>query len=388
MTVTLDDMKSKLLTVSQVYDALALTEPIHTHYLSTDSKNVFRVEDSWKDGIDTKDDFDLIPVYISLDGTERQLTKSGLLTAASMFGLTGAYLMSRIDNHVLEYLLNWHYSVGLRETEVNMVTANGNVTSFVRGSYEPFSTADILDQAINALQDVYGQGVELYADYKMANNLKRTDIRLIIPEAERVIRNGHMDDVPAGAQDQWCLGVALSNSMNGKALTRIESYFFRWWCTNGMIEEIGEIGRWNRRSDGSDGELLLEWVNSTVEDITGGMEERFDQIQRLTNVDVSAGRTGPVLKELFKDYSLPVPVKNGIQERLLASESLSMYNVLNAITAEANAESVNDEHADRIMRLGGSIPQTVFDIEKARIWEEGHRSPKTEKNPYYVEMPN
>ena len=34
------------------------------------------------------------------------------------------------------------------------------------------------------------------------------------------------------------------------------------------------------------------------------------------------------------------------------------------------------------MRIGGALPTSTFDTLKAKVWREGHKAKKDERNPY------
>jgi len=157
---------------------------------------------------------------------------------------------------------------------------------------------------------------------------------------------------------------------------------FRWWCTNGATTMLDSVGTWGRRSDGQ-GDDVYDWARDSVEEILGGLEYRFDQVQALSQLNV-AGNTADVLREIFSQYEVPVSQRDSIMARLLESENLTMYSIMNAITQTANEEGLDDRRADRLMRIGGAIPTETFDTLKAKVWREGHTAEPESPNPYEI----
>lgn len=195
----------------------------------------------------------------------------------------------------------------------------------------------------------------------------------------------NMADVPTRATDNWYAGIHLSNSLVGKTQTSLEAYMFRWWCTNGATSTLDAAGTWSRRVNGQQDDVY-EWARDTVEEVLGGMEYRFDQVQALAQLNV-AGNTIDILREIFRNYEVPVSQRDTIQARLLEQEgTLTMYSIMQAITQVANEEDMDDRRRDRLMRIGGAIPTATFDTLKARVWREGHAADPTAPNPYEVRV--
>lgn len=383
-TVVVDQMRDRLLSLDEAAHRLQETEPVASTILDATSKISFEISENWKDEISAREDTDVVEGTMTVNGHEMPLTKRGLLSAASNFGITEAYAVKRIPGYLLQSLLNYHYGLGLNGAEFNMLTVDNKVSAFIRPTLRPFSNVRLFEEIVDGINRQYGEATEILVDYKFTNSLARTDVRFIIPERERVIRDGNMNDVPVDQPDLWSSGIHFSNSLMGKTQTSIEAYLFRWWCTNGCTESPGDIGTWSRKSNGSEEGELYYWAREAVDEVLGGMEDRFDQVQRMTKIDVSGGRTSDVLKEVFSSNSVPVAQRDRIQERLLGADSLTMYTVMNAISEEANNPDIDPNHADRLMRITGDIPNVIFNTERAKVWDEGHRASKSAPNPYEI----
>lgn len=383
-TVTLNQMKDKLLTVEQVTQQLQKTEPLTTDYISGESKVKFKLQPDWAQGIDSMAGTDPVGVAMTINGVERQMTKEAVLQAAANFGLTAPYITKKVPAHLTEGLLNYHYSGGMGDTEYNILSVGDNIAAFTRPTLVPFSNLQLLEKTIEGIEQRHGKGTPIYADYKMNNSLMQTDVRLIVPAQERVMQDTGMTDVPKGQSDVWMAGLHLSNSLVGKKQTTLEAYLFRWWCTNGATTYLDGIGNWSRRVNGQQDDVY-EWARETVDEVLGGLEFRFDQVQALTHLNV-AGNTSDILREIFSQYEVPVSQRDAIMARMLETETLTMYAIMQAITQVANDADMEARRADRLMRIGGAIPTETFDTLKARVWREGHQADEQQPNPYEIQV--
>lgn len=381
--VPVEQMRGKLLTLDQVHQRIAKTEPLGSEFLSSDAKIKFRLDPGWETELDAVEDTDPVNAVISINGKEHRMTKGAALQAAANVGLSAAYV-KKSPSKLTEPALNYWYGAGMGSDAYNLLVVQEQAAAFTRPTLVPFSNLDLLENVVEGIQGVYGDGTEILADYKIGHNLLRTDMRLIVPADERMMRDTNMADVPSDSADYWSAGIHLSNSLVGKTQTSIEGYMFRWWCTNGCTTRFDEIGTWSRRKDGQDEMAALEWARRSVDDILGGMEERFEQVQALAHLSIE-GREGDVLSEVFKEYSVPVSQRLEIQQDVIENEGEStMYSLMNAITRAANDPTLDPKRADRLMRIGGDIPTTMFDTLKARVWREGHLADPTARNPYEI----
>lgn len=382
-TVTLDQMKDKLLSIEQVTQKLQKTEPLASDQISSDSKVKFKLQPDWAMGIDTLSGTDVVGALMTIDGTERQLTKEAALQAGANFGIPAPY-MKKVPATYIEGLLNYHYSGGMGSSEYKVLSVADKVAAFTRPTIVSFSNLALLEKTIEGIQTRHGEDTPIMADYKFNNSLQQTDVRLIIPAQERTMLDTNMHDVPDGQTDVWMAGVHLTNSLIGKRQTAVEAYMFRWWCTNGATTTLDGVGAWSRRSDGQN-EDVYEWARTSVDEILGGLEFAFDRVQALTHLNV-AGNTADVLREIFREYDVPVSQRDSIMARLLESETLTMYSIMQAITQVANEADMEARRSDRLMRIGGAIPTAHFDTLKAKVWREGHQADKSQPNPYEIQV--
>lgn len=380
--VTINDMRDKLLTLDEVQERISATEPLTQKLIHAGNKISFAFDPTWAIGLDTKKGTDAVDAVIRIDDVDHQMTKDAVLQAGSSFGLPGKYA-AKLPHHLLENQLNYWFTAGMGEREFNMLStgADHNVAAFTRPTINPFSNSILINEVIKGIKERYGN-TEIFADYKFHHDLVKTDIRFIVPEASRLITGGGLSDVPTAEDDIWAGGVHLSNSLIGKSQTSLETYLFRWWCTNGATTVMDNVGTWSRRGDHEEQDVY-EWAAASVDEVLGGLESQFDRVQALTSLN-AAGNVQDIVQEIFDRYSVPVSQRQGVIDTLIEAENLSLYTVMNAVTQTANEEGLSPERVDKLLRITGSIPGTTFNTLKAKIWAEGHTASADSPNPYDI----
>lgn len=382
-TITLDQVKEKLVPLETIQNQLAKTEPLSSTHISGSTGVKFHFEPDWATGFDAADDTEVMPVTMSFEGGERQMTKEAVVQAGANHGLLAPYLKS-LPAHLTEKLFAYHYNGGMGQKAYNVLSVSDVVSAFTRPTLVPFSNLQLLESTVAGIQQKLGKDVPIFADYKWHNSLVKTDVRLILPHSTRTMEDTNMDDVPDHGQDVWFKGIHLSNSLIGKTQTGLEGYMFRYWCTNGATTELEGVGAWNRKVSGQNDDVYA-WMQEQVDEVLGGLEYRFDQVQGLSRLNV-AGNVTDILKQIFEDYAVPVSQREAIQLRLLEVENLTMYAIMQAITQAANEADLEDKRRDRLMRIGGALPTEHFDTLKAQVWREGNSSKKGTPNPYEIKV--
>lgn len=384
MTVTLKDMKKNLLSFDQAITHLEKTEPLSSAIIDSTSNTKVKLDPDWAELTKDAGMTDKVPAYITVNGTEYQFTKEGILQATSLVGLHNSFVLKNPPAFV-EAPLNYWFNSGIGEASHKLVIVDGAASAFVRPTIVSFSNIDLAHSILAGVQEFQGKDVELLVDYKFTNSLNRTDVRFIAPTSLHLMHDTNMADVPAGSPDVWSAGINLTNSLVGKSKTSIEAYLFRWWCTNGAIRENDAVGTWNRKSSGQDETAVYEWAAAAVDEVLGGMEDIFMSIQRLNDIKLKGG-TADVLKKIFSDHSVPVTQQQSITEAMINSEELTMYSVMNSITQQANDPTLIPARADKLMRIGGGLPEHYYDDTKAKIFTQGQTAGPGAPNPYLIKV--
>ncbi len=355
--ITADAMRDKLHTLDTVRTALGQTEPLSTHQFSVGDHVRFVIEPGWHHGLDARPGTDLVSAAIQLGrgaGVQQwQLTKDAVLEATSACGINQSYA-ARCPAELVELQLNYWFKEGLaqhgRNKDYQLLDAAGTGAAITRASIVPFSNLRLLDQALAGIEAKYGAG-EVLVDHKFTHTLRRTHLRMIVPEYRRTIERSGTDD------DEWSVGIQLKNSIIGAEKTSIDGYLFRWWCLNGAIDTHTTSGVWSRRGGGTEAEVY-EWARSAVDEVLGGLEPALDRVQQTTDVRIE-GHASDVLRDVFNHYRTPVADRAKIIANMVDTENLTMYALMQAITQVANGADMDPNHVESLLRMGGDIPHVA-----------------------------
>lgn len=354
--VDFGQMREKLLPLDDVREKLAVTEPLgEVSFVAGHSAlAVFNNDNSGQPWY-KRPLTDAAPVLLDVPGGERyQLTHQAAMQLASECHVTRGY-QELVPGNLLQENVNWWLQQGLGDKELKLLVSGTGEDSFgaevplvravCRHTVSPFSNLHLLEVMLAGLEKKYGSG-EVLVDYKFHHDLERTAMRLIIPGYERTIEGTSIHD------DTWSLGLDFYNSLIGLKQTTLAGYLFRWWCTNGCTDVANQVGGFSRR--GSTEEDALAWAQESVDEILGGLETTFDQVQELTQQPVG-GDVVTVLKGLFREFGIPKRERTRIIETMADTVDLNMYELLSAVTMAANIEGLDDRDVHRLLNMGGHI---------------------------------
>jgi hypothetical protein len=348
--ITIDDVKSKLLTLDDVRERLARTEPLSVHEFGSEDGVAFRLEPDFNHGLDALPGNLAIPGYVSIGQTELQLTRDALYEIASEAKMSKGFLNTYSAELVSE-VLNSYVVSGMGGKSYKILGIQGNTAAAIpRASVMPYSNLRFLELALEAIEARYGSG-EIFADYKFVHDLNRTHIRLIVPEYVRTIQNTGTEN------DNWSVGLQIKNSLTGLEQTEINGYLFRYWCTNGAIDTRNNTNAvWSRRGRiGRDEDAVFEWARDAVDEVLGGYESSLDAIQAMTEISIE-GTAREALNDVFAQYKIPGKHRDRIISNMINEDTLTMYSLMQAVTEAANADDLNPVDVDRLMRVGGELP--------------------------------
>jgi hypothetical protein len=350
LSITIDDVKDKLLSLDDVRERLSYTEPLAIHEFEVGSGVNFRFEDDFNHGLKALQPNDPINAFISLGGRELQLTKSGVLDALKELKLPKGFL-ERYSSDIVQNVFNYSYhDGGLGNSEYKVLSVRGDKAAAVaRAAVQPYSNLRLLDIILDGIEAKYGAG-EVFADYKFTHTLQQTHIRLIVPEYVRTIENTGTDN------DTWSTGVQLINSLTGLEQTQVNGYLFRYWCTNGAINTRNNANStWSRRGAAGRSDAVFEWARDAVDEVLGGLEGALDGVQAMTEVRLD-GVTRETMREMFRTYGLPAPQREAITGNMINEDNLTMYSLMQAVTQAANNADLSPGDVARLMEIGGELP--------------------------------
>lgn len=357
--VDFDAMRDKLLSLDDIREELAATEPLAEVTFTTGDKSlgVAFGEDEQGKAWHQRAGTEPAPAWLRLPGGEvYQLTAEAAQQLGSRCHMPDGY-QALVPGDVLAYDLNYWLHTGLGETDLKLLAAgtgkdpDGSVAPLVRGvcrpSVSPFSNLGLLDAMLGRIRNAYGTDTEVLGDYKFHHDLERTALRLIIPGQSRVVTGTSVQD------DTWSLGLDFYGSTIGLKPNSLAGYLFRWWCTNGCTDVTASSCRFSRR--GSSEDDAMKWARESVDSILGGLEEGFNQVQELTGIPVE-GEVVPVLQGLFREFGVAKAERTEIMETMAdTGGDLTMYDLVSAVTIAANSEDLDDNHVRRLLGMGGHI---------------------------------
>jgi hypothetical protein len=348
--VTVEMMKDrgKLLTVEDVMQRLAVTEPLVQ--IGFDSAS-FKVDADWNTKADVTllDGEDVVAATMKCGGIEYPLTYDALLEATSAIGITQAYTAKApafLTNDALNYWFNHK-----QPHELKLLSMNGTARALTRATITPFSNVRFVEEACAAIEAKY-PGVEVLVDSKFSHSLRKTYLRMVVPEIAKDVQSARNHD---HSPDTWSGGISFTNSLIGLGQTEISAYLFAWLCANGAIATQGDT-KWNRRRGGQ-GDEVYDWMRITVDDMLGQFDHEFEKVENLVGIGL-AGHEEEVsrtLTDIFTEYKVPVAARERIILNMTDSDDLSMYGVMQAITMAANMADSPDGQVETLMRVGGDL---------------------------------
>jgi hypothetical protein len=376
MTITVSEMRGKLLDLDDLRERLACNERMRLEPFTVGEQIRFDADPAWHHGQLAKTSDQPLGVFANIrrgpDSHGRfQLTRSTLYEVCGNFGFKKSYVDDCPPDLLVPHMNYW-YRAGLMNRSRKaadyqlVVDPDLRAVAFTKQGSAPFSNLTLLDTAVTAIRQQFGQ-VEVLADYKLTNTLRTTTMRLIVPGAQRLITGSGTDD------DVWSLGLQVKNSLTGQSQTSVEGYLFRWKCTNGQIDTTASSGAWTRRKDSTQ-EDAYAWARTAVDDALRGLEGSFDAVQRLTQLGIEGSLTD-TLRDVFAHYKIPLPHRPRIIHYLEQyPDQITMYVIMNAITQVANDPELDSNAVDGLMRVGGDFPYTASERCGAchRILHSGH----------------
>jgi hypothetical protein len=351
--VDIEEMRSKLLTLDDVRERLATTEPLSDRVFEAPHAQV-RLEDGWSAGEDTA----LANAWLRISDPEAESAEYRLTTQAALE--VGAFcrlpreLQKDAPVDLVQTWVNRILTENLaRYKQVKLLVRPGEDigTALTNHTIQPYSNLRFLEIMLDGIADAYGAeaGSEVLADYKFHHDLERTNLRLIVPGTQRFITGTRVAD------DTWSAGIQFRNSLAGIEQTAVEGYLFRWWCTNGCTDTLAQVPALSRRSTPTP-EDAYEWARESVDEILGQLEGSFDAVQSTTAIPVAPDQVAATVRDLFAEHGVPSRQRERIISELAdVGEDMTVYDVMNAVTVVANADGVSPDATEQLLRLGGHI---------------------------------
>lgn len=356
-SVDINEMRDRLLTLDDVRERLAVTEPGNERIFKVTDVQM-RYEPSWAAG---EDETVLVPAYLRFtgpDGPEIQLTQQAALELGAACRLPREVqkswpvdLLQTVVNRALADQLS-----SVKDLKLLLRKAGGADigTAVCRPTVVPFSNLQMLDRILEGIEAAYGEG-EVLADYKFHHDLEQTNLRLIVPGQQRIITGTRVAD------DTWSAGIDFRNSLIGLKQTSLGGYLFRWWCTNGCTDTLASVPVLSRRDTPSP-EDAYEWARQSVDEVIGGLESSLDAVQAAVHIPVPPDQVAVSIRDLFAEHNVPVRERQRVISELAElDKDMTMYDVAQAITVVANGDKVSPRAVEQLLSLGGHAVHAATD---------------------------
>jgi hypothetical protein len=66
------------------------------------------------------------------------------------------------------------------------------------------------------------------------------------------------------------------------------------------------------------------------------------------------GEVSQTARDIFSEHRIPGPLQRGVLDELVETDDLTMYGLMNAITAAANGD-ISPQHQQLLMSTGGDV---------------------------------
>ncbi len=171
-------------------------------------------------------------------------------------------------------------------------------------------------------------------------------------------------------------GAIISNSETGHGSLSVKGFLFRGYCLNGLVWGMEDVFSYSRNHIGGkiiegdcfevfsdetkrkQDELIIAEVHDTLHTMIDpqrvqAMGQRLRAIQSGDKVQDSFA----AVDALAKEVDLREGEKQGVLESFLRDSDFSQWGMVNAVTEQANKESVSYERACELEQIGAQIVQ-------------------------------
>lgn len=340
---------SRMKTLSQLEGTLSQTEPLSSvQFVPDGTADVsFNLPNGWNAELGEKDGTFETAATLEIEGEIYSLTKDAALQATSLIGLPRKYAL-RTPGQMMSEHLNYWFSHGKTGQSFKLLHAEGKGLAFTKGGVVPVSNVKVLDQVVTLLMDKYSVDADqIMVDFKYHHDLRFTQYRLVL--TTNTFEVPSLRDEP----DVWAYGVDVTNSLTAEAPLVVRGYLFNWWNHAGATSSHATTGNFSRKGSPTE-EGALQWLSDAY-DSADDMKHEADSIPKLTEINVE-GEINMALREIFEKYKVPGKVRADVINLIYASEDLTMYGVLAAVTEAANNPDLTHQEVNRLLEIGGDLP--------------------------------
>ena len=337
------EVYNKLLTLEQVKELLAYTEPVITKTVTldgtTDGIVVFSLPAGWNIGLKDKDGLELTQAEIAVGGNAYTLSKDAVLDFTKAIGLPDSYVFKTPGVMIQSHLNYW--ASHSPDLQIKMLLHEESVLSTTKNGITPFSNLDLLDKILEVVDEAGYPKDEVLFDWKSHHDLNITSLRMLLS----------IPDVIGLAP--WVNGLEFRNSLTGSKPLSVRGYLFNGE-TGAAATTLHGAGKYNRKIMGQDLDTVHEWLTLNV----GNVLEVFGHEQEIlaNTVDLDLGSTSKVLADIFRSYKVPLKVRKDILEAYEDQKyPETYYGVVNAVADAANKEGLPEHFITTVLEVAGDI---------------------------------
>ena len=152
--------------------------------------------------------------------------------------------------------------------------------------------------------------------------------------------------------DRIVPGISIANSEVGILALRIEAYFYRLVCTNGLIAKTPVTSRFKHIS-----RRVLDEFPYVLERVVD--ESRHSQDKFTISMNTPVEKPAETLKSFNKQFQLSKKEAEAVNHAWDIEPGATMFQVVNAYTSAAKNESLTAQEAYKLEKTGGQILSLV-----------------------------
>ncbi len=204
-----------------------------------------------------------------------------------------------------------------------------NVRAIFTPRYKPIDNHHVLDALI---QLGYGEDTTVHV------SLDSQFMSLNIPDPKSVKILG----------DELSPGISISNSEVGLASLKIEAFFLRLVCTNGMVTRSQTSSSYRHIS-----QRALECLPETISSVRGEASIQSSRIR--ISMETPVEEPGKTMESINRRFMLSEMEQQAVEWGWAFEPGSTMWQIANAYTKAAQYQSLPAESVHRLQTIGGEV---------------------------------
>ena len=339
-----------VLTLEDMVKWLDATEDMASVTLKMDGSNglaVFALAPGWNVGLADVDPQDPVDVEMQYNGIDYTLSKEAVLSIAHAVGLPPAYV-TRTPGLLIGTHLNY-WAKHMPDVDLKLLISSAadkpRVLTATKGGIVPFSNVGLMVAAMDGLHEAVPEASEAF-DVNSYHGIHSTGIRVFDKVVSHVIDG-----------EDWSFGLQVLNSLTGKHPLSVGLYLRNHTLNSGLVH-YSDLSKYNRKIMGQDEFEVMHWVTNTSNDLLQSAAHEFEILESLKEESI-ADAVVPVLSDIFKNYKVPLKVRQVVMDNLIESEDLTYYGVVNALIKASAVDGLPDHFRTAIMEIAGAVMHDV-----------------------------